>query len=137
MAKFSNRQVSTIWGAIEYGVSQEVRTGDYRTKALIQDSQSGEIIQIPYLSLINKYRDFLSEIVTDRFPLSDADYRKYKYSPTRLSFDLYGTTSYAYALMELNNCPSIIDFNKKWLRVYDPKKLPDYINEIYIKEGLI
>ena len=76
MAKFSNRQISTIQGAIEYGMSQEVRTGDYRTKAFIRDNQSGEIIQVPYLSLINKYRDFLSEIVTDRFPLMDADYRK-------------------------------------------------------------
>lgn len=137
MAKYSNRQVSTIQGAIAYGMTQDVRYGTYHEMTLIQNEQTGEIIRVPAMSLMNKYRHFLQEIVTVKFKMSDEEFRKYKYAPKRLSFDLYGTTEYWSALLELNNCLSISDFNKQWIRAYDPKRLPSYVNEILIKEGLL
>ena len=137
MAKYSNRQVSTIQGAIAYGMTQDVRYGTYHEITLIQNEQTGEIIRVPAMSLMNKYRHFLQEIVTVKFKMSDEEFRKYKYAPKRLSFDLYGTTEYWSALLELNNCLSISDFNKQWVKAYDPKRLPSYVNEILIKEGLL
>ena len=137
MAKYSNRQVSTIQGAITYGMAQDVRYGTYHEMTLIQNEQTGEIIRVPAMSLMNKYRHFLQEIVTVKFKMSDEEFRKYKYAPKRLSFDLYGTTEYWSALLELNNCLSISDFNKQWIKAYDPKRLPSYVNEILIKEGLL
>lgn len=137
MAKYSNRQVSTIQGAIAYGMTQDVRYGTYHEITLIQNEQTGEIIRVPAMSLMNKYRHFLQEIVTVKFKMSDEEFRKYKYAPKRLSFDLYGTTEYWSALLELNNCLSISDFNKQWIKAYDPKRLPSYVNEILIKEGLL
>lgn len=137
MAKYSNRQVSTIQGAIAYGMAQDVRYGTYHEMTLIQNEQTGEIIRVPAMSLMNKYRHFLQEIVTVKFKMSDEEFRKYKYAPKRLSFDLYGTTEYWSALLELNNCLSISDFNKQWIKAYDPKRLPSYVNEILIKEGLL
>lgn len=137
MAKYSNRQVSTIQGAIAYGMTQDVRYGTYHEMTLIQNEQTGEIIRVPAMSLMNKYRHFLQEIVTVKFKMSDEEFRKYKYAPKRLSFDLYGTTEYWSALLELNNCLSISDFNKQWIKAYDPKRLPSYVNEILIKEGLL
>ena len=137
MAKYSNRQVSTIQGAIAYGMDQDVRYGTYHEMNLIQNEQTGEIIRVPAMSLMNKYRHFLQEIVTVKFKMSDEEFRKYKYAPKRLSFDLYGTTEYWSALLELNNCLSISDFNKQWIKAYDPKRLPSYVNEILIKEGLL
>ena len=137
MAKYSNRQVSTIQGAIACGVAQDVRYGTYHEMTRIQNEQTGEIIRVPAMSLMNKYRHFLQEIVTVKFKMSDEEFRKYKYAPKRLSFDLYGTTEYWSALLELNNCLSISDFNKQWIKAYDPKRLPSYVNEILIKEGLL
>lgn len=137
MAKYSNRQVSTIQGAISYGMAQDVRYGTYHEMTRIQNEQTGEIIRVPAMSLMNKYRHFLQEIVTVKFKMSDEEFRKYKYAPKRLSFDLYGTTEYWSALLELNNCLSISDFNKQWIKAYDPKRLPSYVNEILIKEGLL
>lgn len=137
MAKYSNREVSTIQGAINYGVSQQVRCGTYHAMATIMNDQTGEVIKVPSMSLLNKYRWFLQEIVTNKIRLSDAEWRKYKCAPKSLSFDLYGTTEYWAALLELNNCLSIIDFTNRWVRVYDPKQINSYVNEIFIKEGLI
>ena len=137
MAKFSNRQVSTIQGAINYGMSQNLRYGTYHYVTVIRNEQTGEIIRVPSMSLMNKYRYYLKEIVTIKFKITDEEFRKYKYAPKRLSFDLYGTTEYWSALLELNNCLSIIDFNNQWIYAYDPLRINEYVNEILIKEGLL
>ena len=137
MSHYPTRHVSTIQGAIAYGMTQDVRYGTYHEMTCIQNEQTGEIIRVPAMSLMNKYRHFLQEIVTVKFKMSDEEFRKYKYAPKRLSFDLYGTTEYWSALLELNNCLSISDFNKQWIKAYDPKRLPSYVNEILIKEGLL
>lgn len=137
MAKFSNRQVSTIQGAINHGMSQNLRYGTYHYVTVIRNEQTGEIIRVPSMSLMNKYRYYLKEIVTIKFKITDEEFRKYKYAPKRLSFDLYGTTEYWSALLELNNCLSIIDFNNQWIYAYDPLRINEYVNEILIKEGLL
>lgn len=73
--------------------------------------------------------NFLSRLTNYQYPLSDRiktmqftndQYRKYRYRPKTLSFDLYGTTELGTALMRINGCVTMAEFNFSKLKVYDP-----------------
>lgn len=117
------------------GSTAEISYRNLHDKAYLENS-SGNIIKIPYMSLTNKYRDFLDPAV-EEIELTPEQYRTYRFNPKGLSLYLYGTTEYWYALLELNNKISVIEFDLETLKVFDPKKLKPIINEIFILEGLL
>lgn len=117
------------------GSTAEISYRNLHTSAYITKS-NGDIIKIPYMSLTNKYRDYL-DVAVEEVELSPEQYRTYRFNPKGLSLFLYGTTEYWYALLELNNKVSVIEFDLETLKVYDPKKLRPIINEIFILEGLL
>lgn len=117
------------------GSTAEVSYRNLHTSAYINKS-NGDIIKIPYMSLTNKYKDYLS-VAVEEVEFTPEQYRTYRFNPKGLSLFLYGTTEYWYALLELNNKVSVIEFDLETLKVYDPKKLKPIINEIFILEGLL
>lgn len=104
--------------------------------AIIKDEFSSRNIEIPFSSLTNKYKDFLSKI-TKTVKLDDELIAKYRYRPKMVSQDLYGTTEFWNDILILNHCFSVSDFQPKVITVYDPSKLKEYINEILILENII
>lgn len=104
--------------------------------SLMHDMSSDRDIKIPYKSLINKYKDFLSSIIIE-IPLDEEEQEKYKYKPKLVSEELYGTTEFWDQILILNNAFSVIDFKPKVLKVYDPDRLKMYLNEILILEDKI
>ena len=101
----------------------------------IKDESSGNNIEIPFSSLTNKYREFLKSIIIS-IELDDAFMLKYRFKPKMISEELYGTTEFWNDILILNNCFRTCDFQPRVLKVYDPKKLKSYINQILILEGL-
>lgn len=112
----------------------------YRTlhdTATILDENSGRNIEIPFRSITNKYRNFLSNIVIT-MNLTEAEALKYRYNPKLLSYDLYGTTEYWDDILILNNYSSILQFTPtNTVKVYNKRRLKEYLNEIMILENLI
>ena len=111
----------------------------YRTlhpSAILKDEFSSRNIEIPFSSLTNKYRHFLSKIVRTT-TLDDKLQARYKQRPKLVSYDLYGTTELWNDILILNNCFSTIEFNPVTIKAYNPDKLKEYINEILILEKLI
>ncbi len=104
--------------------------------ATIYDKASGETIRIPYSSLLNKYRDFLSSSVV-LTALTDGELRLYQFSPKRLSSKLYGTTELWSDLLQLNGMISLLEFNRPVIKIYSPSAINDLLNEILIMEGKI
>lgn len=104
--------------------------------ATVYDKASGETIRIPYSSLMNKYRDFLSSSVV-LTALTDGEMRTYQYSPKRLSNKLYGTTELWSDLLRLNGMISLLEFNRPIIKIYKPNEINDLLNEILIMEGKI
>lgn len=102
----------------------------------LTDKQSGRTIEIPFMSLVNKYKDFLSKAV-EEVELDDALQLKYQYNPKGVSFDLYGTTELWDVILILNNAKSIIDFTPKKLKYYNSSKLKPLLNELMILEGAV
>lgn len=112
----------------------------YRTlhdTATLTDEHSGRNIEIPFRSITNKYRNFLSNIIIT-LNLTEAESTKYKYNPKLLSYDLYGTTEYWNDILILNNYSSILQFTPtSTVKVYNKRSLKEYLNEIMIIENLI
>lgn len=125
---------STIKELIESVNTEEISYRNLHTDAYIRNK--GEIIKIPYKSLIREYMPFFRSCVIEGKLNSDEMY-KYKFKPKRLSYDLYGTTELWSALLELNNMISLLDFNTDTVKLFEPREFKRLLNEAMILEGLI
>lgn len=105
-------------------------------KATLIDEFSSRNIEIPFSSLTNKYKDFLSNIILES-ELNDELQNRYRYRPKMVSMDAYGTCEFWNDVLILNECFSTYEFKPKTLKIYDPEKLKEYLNEILILENLI
>ena len=104
--------------------------------AAIRDKSSGDVIRVPYSSLTQKYSDILSQYVRI-VGYTEAQVKKYQYKPKLLSQDVYGTTELWSSLLQLNGMISVLEFNKPYLKVYDPNIILDVLNELLIIEGRV
>lgn len=111
----------------------------YRTlhpSLVISNVKDDDVIRVPYSSIINKYKDFLSTIVVE-IKLDDAMREKYMYKPKMVSNELYGTTELWSEILILNNAYSVIEFKPRVLKCYDPNRFKSFINEIILLEDVL
>lgn len=111
----------------------------YRTlhpSLVISNVKDDDVIRVPYSSIINKYKDFLSTIVVE-IKLDDAMREKYMYKPKMVSNELYGTTELWSEILILNNAYSVIEFTPRVLKCYDPNRFKSFINEIILLEDVL
>ena len=84
--------------------------------------------------MINKYKEYFDKITTTII-LNEKEYKKYKFSPKKISNDIYGTTELWSMILYINNCKSITDFNLYKIKLFYPDQINDLINEIFIFEN--
>ena len=107
--------------------------------AVIRNEEDGSVIEVPFSSYTEKYRDYLSKHTRQRY-LTEKDCAKYRFRPKTFSYDMYGSVEFWNDILVLNNCTSIRDFQpapNRPVRYYDPSYLKTYINEILIIESQI
>ena len=102
----------------------------------IYNEQTDETIELPFSSITNEYRTYLLACVKS-IQLSEKEKENYRYSPKKLSYDLYGTTELWADLLNLNGCVSIAEFEPDFIRVYDPNTFKEYLNEIMIADSKV
>ena len=124
----------TIQELIDSVNDLEVSYRNLHTNIYIKNK--GEIIKIPYKSIIKEYLPFFQSTVVE-LKLSHAEVIIYRFKPKKLSYDLYGTTELWSALLELNNIYSIIDFDFEKVKVFEPKEFIQLLNEVMILEGIL
>jgi len=127
---------STMIEQIEFVDGLEISYRMLHNEAILNDINSNKKIEIPFVSLVNKYKYVLTDIVV-KVKLDDILARQYLYQPKMLSYDLYGTTELWAELLRLNHCSSISEFKPTNIRIYNPSKLKSMINEILILEKKI
>lgn len=81
-------------------------------------TNSGKML-LNFGSLVQKY---LPEIkaIKKKVTLSEEEYRKYKFNPKRLSYDIYGTTELWFLILDANELYSTIEFDLRTLYLYKP-----------------
>lgn len=114
----------------------EITYDNLHPKALLHDAKTDITIRIPYSSITNKYKDYLSTIVITK-ELTDDEKRNYWFKPKTVSYDIYRTTELWDTLLILNYYTSISQFTPNVLRYYDPTRLKAFLNEIMIIEKLV
>lgn len=95
-------------------------------------SVDNDKIVINFLSRLTNYQYPLSPRIK-MLQLTNDQYRKYRYRPKTLSFDLYGTIELGTALMRINGCVSMSEFNFYKLKVFD-QSIVDALIEVMNKE---
>ena len=103
---------------------------------IIYNEQTDETIELPFSSITNEYKTYLLACVKS-IQLSEKEKENYRYSPKKLSYDLYGTTELWADLLKLNGCVSIAEFEPDFIRVYDPNTFKEYLNEIMIADSKV
>lgn len=117
---------------ISYGLTSLREHRDINETLYLTTKSGVTIAEVlnPYTS---KYKDFLDPYITTT-ELTEEQQYKYRYSPKKLSLDLYGTTGYWSMILFLNECHSIIDFAPKTVKYVDPRYVDMLFDEIKILE---
>lgn len=81
-------------------------------------------VVINYLPL-KFYR--IIDSITDIYVIEEFD-KKYTRNPKMCAYERYGSTNMWRPLMILNRCPTIMDFNFKFIRYYDIEKFTNILS---------
>lgn len=81
-------------------------------------------VVINYLPL--KFYQIIDSI-TDIYVIEEFD-KKYTRNPKMCAYERYGSTNMWRPLMILNRCPTIMDFNFKFIRYYDIEKFTNILS---------
>jgi hypothetical protein len=86
--------------------------------------------QILESNLIDEYLDELISICS-LVVLSAEEYKKYRYSPDLLAYDVYGSTQLDFMVLIANDMIDPKEFNLKKLKLPTVSRLKEFLNEVY------
>lgn len=81
-------------------------------------------------NLIDEYIDELVAI-SSIVQLTDQEYKKYKYAPDLLAYDVYGSVQLDFIVLAANDMIDPKDFNLKRLKLPTVSRLREFLNEVY------
>jgi hypothetical protein len=123
---------STIKDIITDGLEQKMTNRELSIKHIITNS-AGEMFVVNMFNLFEKYYEILLDYVVIAV-LSEEEYKKYRFQPRLLSYDLYGTQELHFMLLRLNYVYSVINFDFTEVRVFK-SDIIGLINEILVLEA--
>lgn len=98
----------TIDQFIQTEQNKSVKYPNYYYQKVISEDDLHVIMN--YQSIMDRYVQYIRDYITE-IELSQEEMRKYRYNPKRLSFNLYGTTSYWWSIIFANQIHSLTEFN--------------------------
>ncbi len=106
----------------------------YRNFSIVDYSDEIELID---RNIISEYLPILLSACTN-YAFTVREYRRYKYCPDLLSYDLYGTTQLDFLLMMLNDMVDPKEFTMKVIKLPDVRILRTALSDILsINSGFI
>ena len=85
-------------------------------------------------NLVEDYLPHLN-VTCETVSLSDAEFKRYKYNPDLLAYDLYGSVQLDFVLLLLNDMVDPKEFNVKTVKLPYASVLATFLNDIYGKES--
>lgn len=98
----------TIDQFIQTEKNKSVKYPNYFYQKVISEDDLHVIMN--YQSIMDRYVQYIRDYITE-IELSQEEMRKYRYNPKRLSFNLYGTTSYWWSIIFANQIHSLTEFD--------------------------
>ena len=98
----------TIDQFIQTEQNKSVKYPNYYYQKVISEGDLHVIMN--YQSIMDRYVQYIRDYITE-IELSQEEMRKYRYNPKRLSFNLYGTTSYWWSIIFANQIHSLTEFD--------------------------
>lgn len=98
----------TIDQFIQTEQNKSVKYPNYYYQKVISEDDLHVIMN--YQSIMDRYVQYIRDYLTE-IELSQEEIRKYRYNPKRLSFNLYGTTSYWWSIIFANQIHSLTEFD--------------------------
>ena len=85
----------------------------------------------------NIVEDYIPELtdMSVEIELTDDEYRKYKYAPDLLAYDVYGSVQLDFILLLVNDMIDPKDFDRKKLKLPYASSLSIFLNTLYSKES--
>lgn len=86
----------------------------------------------------NLIEDYLPELISICIPvtLSDEEFKKYKYMPDRLTYDVYGSVQLDFIVMMANDMIDPKEFTRKTIKLPYSSQLNKFLSKIYSKENM-
>ena len=81
-------------------------------------------------NLIDEYLDELTTLCSV-VQLSRDEYKKYKYAPDILAYDVYGSIQLDFVILAANDMCDPKDFNLKRIKLPTVSRLKEFLNEVY------
>ena len=109
-------RASTVSKVVAEGKLLELPFEKFFLKNTLTVNEGNQII-VNQKCILDEYWDEIlkiSKVVT----LSDKEYEEYRFKPKKFCFDFYGCTDLWFILLRLNNMVSVIDFDKKKIRIF-------------------
>ena len=123
---------STINAIISEGKHLKMTMADLSFKEVLVNSSSEKFV-VNMTNIFEKYYELLLESVYT-VELTEEEYMKYKFNPKLLAQDIYGNKELAFLILRVNYMTSLIEFDKRELRLFSPYKLKSLLNEIKVLE---
>lgn len=79
-------------------------------------------------NLIDSYIDLLN---TEKITFTDEQFRKYKYHPDILAYDVYGSVQLDFIILALNDMCDPKEFNRKTIYLPYASELKTFLDDVY------
>jgi hypothetical protein len=88
------------------------------------------------IAVLNVVNDYLPEIKDKavKVKLSDDEYRKYRYKPKLLCYDVYGAPELYYVVLLINGMIDVKEFNSDTFYLITKDDMNSFMSEIYNAE---
>lgn len=106
----------------------------YRNFSIVDYADNIELLD---RNLFSEYMPLLMNTCT-KYPFTADEYRRYKYAPDLLSFDLYNTTQLDFILLMINDMVDPKEFNLKTVKLPNARALTLALSDILsVNSGFI
>ena len=102
----------------------------YDKYALYMQSYDGEHTIYSSDNAIYTYLEEMKQYAVD-YTFTEEEYRKYKYRPKLLAYDVYGSTELYFVILALNDTCNIKDFTKRKVKMLHQSTLAEFLSQIY------
>lgn len=99
----------------------------YYNLSILEKVKDSELLQH---NLIEDYIDEF-ELLTETIEMSNEEYKKYRFAPDILAFDVYGSTQLDFIILYINDMADPKEFDRKTVKLIKNSVLKELLSQIY------